>query len=119
MANNAVMFSGNLTKEPELRNLKGGKAVLNFRVAVDAAGNNAESAGFFDCAAWGDLGTNLAGSLGKGQRVIVVGQLKHRTYETKEGDARSVVEVQVEDAGPSLLWMKAELTSTKSKAKAA
>ena len=118
MANNAVTFSGNLTKEPELKKLSGGKAVLNFRVAVDAAGNNAESAGFFDCAAWGDLAENLSGSLSKGQRVIVVGQLKHRTYEVK-GDARSTVEVLVEDAGPSLLWMKAELTSTKSKAKAA
>ena len=119
MANNAVIFSGNLTKEPELRNLKGGKAVLNFRVAVDAAGNSQESAGFFDCAAWGDLAENLSSSLSKGQRVIVFGQLKHRSYETKDGDARTTVEVLVEDAGPSLLWMTAELTATKKAKKAA
>ena len=117
MANNAVIFSGNLTKDPELKKLSGGKAVLNFRVAVDAAGNNQESAGFFDCAAWGDLAENLGSSLSKGQRVVVIGQLKHRTFEVK-GDARSTVEVLVEDAGPSLLWMTAELTNTK-KAKAA
>ncbi|MFN2489133.1 MAG: single-stranded DNA-binding protein [Actinomycetota bacterium] len=93
-----------------MRYTSGGKAVLNFRVAVDAAGKSSNDAGFFDCAAWGDLGENVAESVAKGQRVIVTGQLKQRSFESN-GQARTVTEILVEDAGPSLLW--ARVTATK------
>lgn len=108
MAANAVILIGNLTKEPELRYTTAGKAVLNFRVAVDGAGKTQTDAGFFDCATWGDLAENLAESLGKGQRVLVCGQLKQRSFESN-GATRTVTEVHVEDAGPSLLWAQAEV----------
>ena len=107
MAANSVMLAGNLTKEPELRYTSAGKAVCNFRVAVDGAGKSADNAGFFDCAAWGDLAENLCESLSKGQRVVVSGQLKQRSFEAN-GATRTAIEVLVEDAGPSLLWAQAK-----------
>jgi single-strand DNA-binding protein len=108
VANNSVVLIGNLTKEPVLKRTSSNKAVLNFRVAVGGGGNSADQAGFFDCAAWGDLAENLSSSLAKGLRIMVSGQLKQRTFESN-GQSRTVSEVLVEDAGPSLLWARAEV----------
>jgi len=65
-------------------------------------------AGFFTCQAWGDLAENLASSLTKGQRVIVIGQLRQRRFEAN-GQQRSATEIFVQEAGPSLLWATAEV----------
>ncbi len=115
MGNNSISLSGNLTREPELRAVPGPdrKFVLNFRVAVDKAGgkdqSGKEEAGFFDCVAWGDLAENLARSLSKGQRVMVSGELRHRSFEANDGTKRTAIEVLVDDAGPSLLWAQAQV----------
>ncbi|MDQ3954133.1 MAG: single-stranded DNA-binding protein [Actinomycetota bacterium] len=103
MAGNSVTLVGNLVRDPELGRTDGGRAVLNLRVAVDEAGGSRSDAGFFDCVAWGDIAENLARSLSKGPRVLVTGELRHRTYAAG-GESRSVTEVRVFDAGPSLLW---------------
>jgi single-strand DNA-binding protein len=114
MAANAIMLSGNLTKDPELKYLQGTngspdrRAVVTFRIAVDDAGKGDE-AGFFTCSAWGSLAENLAVSLKKGQRVVVAGAMRHRSFEV-EGKPRTAIEVSVIDAGPSLLWATAEVT---------
>ena len=97
---------GNLVKDPDLDRTSADRPVVNFRLAVDEAGGARGETGFFSCVAWGDLAENLASSLGKGQRVLVAGELRHRTFEV-EGDKRSVTEVRVTDAGPSLLWATA------------
>lgn len=116
MAANAIMLSGNLTRDPELKYLKGTngspdrKAVTTFRIAVDDAGKGDE-AGFFTCTAWGSLAENLAVSLKKGQRVVVAGAMRHRSFEV-DGKNRSAIEVSVIDAGPSLLWAKASVERT-------
>ena len=65
-------------------------------------------AGFFTCQAWGDLAENLASSLMKGQRVIVIGQLRQRGFEAN-GQPRSATQIFVQEAGPSLLWATAEV----------
>lgn len=106
MAGNSLTLVGNLVKEPELERTEGGRAVLNFRIAVDEAGGSRGDTGFFTCVAWGDLAEHLASSLGKGQRLLVAGELRHRTFEVS-GEARSVTEIRVTDAGPSLLWATA------------
>lgn len=106
---NTIALSGNLTRDPELRATPSGKFVLDFRMAVDKAAGQDE-AGFFDCVAWGDLAENLSRSLTKGQRVVVVGQLRYRSYEDSKGSKRTAVEVVVDDAGPSLLWAQAQVS---------
>ena len=106
---NTIALSGNLTREPELRATPSGTSVLDFRIAVDKAAGQDE-AGFFDCVAWGNLGENLSRSLTKGQRVVVIGQLHYRNYDDSKGSKRTVVEVTVDDAGPSLLWAQAQVT---------
>lgn len=108
MAANAIMLSGNLVKDPELRYTTDGKAVATFRIGVDEAGSTRKDSGFFTCTAWGSLAENLAESLKKGQRVVVAGDLRHRSFEV-EGKTRSTIEVSVTDAGPSMLWATADV----------
>ena len=94
---NSVTLVGNLTKDPELRYTTGGRGVASFGLAVNRRyqvnGEWQEQVSFFNIVAWGDLGENAAASLNKGNRVIVTGRLEQRSYETKEGDKRSVTEV--------------------------
>lgn len=108
MPANAITLSGNLVADPTVDHTDGGRSVLNFRIAVDEAGGSRSQTGFFGCVAWGDLAENLAASLAKGHRVVVSGELTHRTYESG-GESRSVTEVRVTDAGPSLLWATASV----------
>ena len=68
-----------------------------------------EQTSFFNVVAWGSLGENAAASLTKGTRVVVTGRLEQRQYETKEGEKRSVVEINADEIGPSLRWARAEI----------
>lgn len=112
---NQVVIVGNLTDDPELRYIPNGSAVANFRLAVnrripDGSGGwkDAETS-FFRVNAWRSLGENVAESLTRGTRVMVAGRLRSRTYETKEGESRTVVEIEADEIGPSLRWATAKV----------
>ncbi len=113
MAENAITLIGNLTREPELRYTTGGRAVASFGLAVSRRyqvnGEWQEQTSFFNVVAWGSVGENAAASLSKGTRVVVTGRLEQRSYETKEGEKRSVVEVNAEEIAPSLRWARVEI----------
>jgi single-strand DNA-binding protein len=113
MADTHVTITGNLTDDPELAYTPNGTAVANFRLAVTPRIKQGDSwkdgeTSFFRITAWRDLAEHLADSLSKGDRAIVLGQLRMRSWETPEGDKRSVVEVTAEEAGPSLRWATAK-----------
>lgn len=100
---------GNLTADPELRYTPTGMAVANFTVASTPRVYNKQtsewedgSSLFLRCNVWRQAAENVAESLQRGSRVIVTGRLKQRSYETKEGDKRTVYEVEVDEVGPSL-----------------
>jgi single-strand DNA-binding protein len=77
---------------------------VNRRWQNRQSGDWEEQVSFFDVTAWGSLGENAAGSLNKGNRVIVTGRLQQRSYETQQGEKRSVVEIVADEIGPSLRW---------------
>ena len=104
-----VTFVGNLTSDPELRFTPSGAAVANFTVActprsLDKQTNEWKDGEttFLRCQVWRQYAENVAESLTRGARVIVTGRLKQRSYETKEGEKRTAIEVDVEDIGPAL-----------------
>lgn len=109
-----VTLVGNLTRDPELRYLPSGAGLVSFGIAVNRRyqkdGEWQEEVSFFDCTAWREQADNVAESLEKGDRVIVVGRLTQRTWETDEGEKRSKVEVTVDEMGPSLRWATAAPT---------
>ncbi|MDP6867557.1 MAG: single-stranded DNA-binding protein [Acidimicrobiales bacterium] len=108
--NNTVTIIGNVTRDPELRYIPNGTAVTNFGLAWNLRKQNGEEeAMFFNVTCWRSLAENVAESIGKGARVIVTGRLDHRSYETQEGEKRSVVEIQAEEIGPSLQWATADV----------
>ena len=115
MADNSVTLVGNITRDPEMRFTNTGQAVTSFGLAVNRRWQNRQSGewdeqvSFFDITAWGSLGENTAGSLNKGNRVIVTGRLQQRSYETQAGEKRSVVEVVADEIGPSLRWANAKI----------
>jgi single-strand DNA-binding protein len=114
MADTTTTLVGNLTDTPELRFTPSGAPVTNFTVAVtprvkDGDGWRDGETSFFRCTAWRSLAENLA-ELAKGTRVLVHGRLQQRSWETDAGEKRSVVEVQVDEAGPSLRWASAQVT---------
>jgi len=122
MPDTHVTLIGNLTDDPELRFTPNGAAVANFRIAVTPRVKDGDTwkdgdTSFFRVQAWRDLAENLTESLSKGTRVIVVGQLKARSWETPEGEKRSVVEITAEEVAPSLKWATATPERT-SRAKA-
>jgi single-strand DNA-binding protein len=113
MSDTHVTITGNLTADPELKFTPNGAAVANFRVAVtsrirDGEGWRDGDTSFYRITAWRDLATNLTDSLAKGDRVAILGQLLMRSWETPEGEQRSVVEVTAEEVGPSLRWATAK-----------
>ena len=118
MANETtITIIGNLTSDPELRFTPSGAAVANFTVAstprtFDRQSNEWKDGDpmFLNCSVWRQAAENCAETLSKGMRVIVQGRLKSRTYETKEGEKRTVFEVEVEEVGPSLLRATAKVT---------
>lgn len=116
MADSTVTLTGNITKSPELRFTGGGRAIASFGIAVNRRYqvNNEwqEQTSFFNVVAWGTLGENAAASLTKGTRVMVTGRLEQRSYETQDGEKRSVVEVVADELGPSLRWARVEIERT-------
>jgi single-strand DNA-binding protein len=110
---NTVTLVGNITRDPELRYTTGGRGVASFGLAVNRRyqknGEWQEETSFFNVVAWADLGENLAASTSKGDRLIVTGRLEQRSYETKEGEKRQVIEVIADEAGPSLRWAQAQI----------
>ncbi len=107
---------GNLTMDPELRFTPSGAAVANFTVASTPRLLDKESGEWRDgdplflrCALWRQQAENLAESLTRGARVIVQGRLRQRSYETKEGEKRTVVELDVDEIGPSLRYATAKV----------
>jgi single-strand DNA-binding protein len=115
----AITIAGNLVDDPELRYTPTGQAVARFRVAstprfMDRQTNewkDGESL-FLSCNVWRQAAENVAESLQRGMRVIVQGRLKQRSYETKEGEKRTVYEVEVDEVGPSLRNASAKVTKT-------
>jgi len=104
-----ITIVGNLVADPELRFTSSGQPVATFRVAStprirDAATNEWKDGDslFLSCNVWRQAAENVAESLQRGMRVIVSGRLRQRNYETKEGEKRTVYEVEVDDVGPSL-----------------
>ena len=104
-----ITVVGNLVADPELRFTQAGQPVATFRVAStprmrDAASGEWKDGDslFLTCNVWRQAAENVAESLQRGMRVIVTGRLKQRNYETKEGEKRTVYEVEVDDVGPSL-----------------
>lgn len=116
MATNSVTLIGNLTRDPELRYTTGGRGVASFGLAVNRRyqqnGEWQEQTSFFNVVCWGELGENVAATLTKGARTIVTGRLEQRSWETQDGDKRSVVEVVADECGPSLRWAQAQVERT-------
>ena len=116
MADSTVTITGTLTRDPELRFTTGGRGIASFGVAVNRRyqQNNewVEQTSFFNVTAWGTLGENASASLTKGTRVIVTGRLEQRSYETQQGEKRSVVEIVADEIGPSLRWATAQVEKT-------
>lgn len=106
-------ISGNLTRDPELRYTTSGRPVLSASVAVNrryqVSGEWEEEVSFIPIVAWGDLAEHAAESLSKGARVVCSGRLVQRSWETKEGDKRSTLELVATDLGPSLRWATADV----------
>ncbi len=112
-----ITVVGNLTDDPELRFTPSGAAVASFTVAstprtFDRTSNEWKDgdALFLRCSIWRQAAENVAESLTKGMRVVVQGRLKQRSYETREGEKRTVVELDVEEIGPSLKYATAKVT---------
>jgi single-strand DNA-binding protein len=110
---------GNLTNDPELRFTPSGAAVANFTVASTPRSFDRQSNEWRDgetlfmrCSVWRDAAENVAESLQRGARVVVTGRLKSRSYETKEGEKRTVVELEVDEVGPSLRYATAKVSKT-------
>ena len=120
MANETtITVIGNLVEDPALRFAPSGAAVANFTVAstprtFDRQTNEwkDQETLFMRCSVWRDAAENVAESLHRGTRVIVTGRLKSRSYETKEGEKRTVIELEVDEIGPSLRYATAKVSKT-------
>jgi single-strand DNA-binding protein len=111
-----ITVVGNLTGDPELRFTPSGAAVANFTIAstprtFDRQSNEFKDGDtlFLSCSIWRQAAENVAESLQKGMRVVAQGRLKQRSYETREGEKRTVVELEVEEVGPSLRYATAKV----------
>ena len=115
--NNAVTIVGNVTDDPELRFTPSGLPVATFTVAVNSRIRKGEqwedrNDGFFRCSCWRDMAENVAESLTKGTRVMVVGKIQEQRWEDQEGGKRSRVEIQVDEVGPTLRWATVQVTKS-------
>jgi single-strand DNA-binding protein len=116
-----ITVVGNLTSDPELRYTQNGVAVANFTIAstprtLDRASNEWKDgeALFLRASVWREFAEHVAGSLTKGSRVIASGRLKQRSYETKEGEKRTSMELEIDEIGPSLRYATASVTRAQS-----
>ncbi len=114
-----ITLVGNLTDDPELRFTPSGAPVANFRVASTPRTFDRQSGEwrdgdplFMSCTVWRQMAENVAESLQRGTRVIVTGRLRQRSYETRDGQQRTVVEVDVDEIGPALRYATAKVTKT-------
>ena len=111
---NLTVFVGNLTDDPELRFTPSGVAVANFTLASnrrwkDSSGQQQEEATFMRVNVWQDQAENVAESLHKGERVVVIGRLQVRSYEDSNGVTKWVTEIVADEVAPSLRWARAEV----------
>jgi single-strand DNA-binding protein len=114
-----ITVIGNLTDDPELRFTPSGAAVANFTVASTPRTFDRQTSEWKDgetlflrCSIWRQAAENVAESLSRGTRVVVSGRLKQRSFETREGEKRTVVECEVDEIGPSLRYATARVTKT-------
>ena len=112
-----ITVVGNLTADPEIRTIGGGAAVASFTIASTPRTWNRNSNQFEDgqalflrCSAWRDMAEHCAQSLSKGMRVIAQGRLQQRSYQAQDGSQRTVIEMQVDEIGPSLRYATAQVT---------
>ncbi len=116
-----ITIVGNLTADPELRTTRNGGAVANFSIAATPRVFDKQSnqwvdgdALFLRCTAWRDLATHCAQSLAKGMRVIAQGRLQQRSYQAQDGSNRTVIEMTVDEIGPSLRYATAQVQKMQS-----
>ena len=116
-----ITIVGNLTADPELRTTSAGAQVASFTIASTPRSWNRNTNQFEDgqalfmrCSAWRDLATHCAQSLGKGMRVIAQGRLQQRSYQANDGSQRTVIELQVDEIGPSLRRATAQVRKMQS-----
>jgi single-strand DNA-binding protein len=117
MNETALTITGSLTADPELRFTPAGIAVANFTVASNARRFDKATNGYVDvepiflrCTAWRTTAENITNSLTRGARVIVTGNLKSNSYETRDGEKRTTLELTVTEVGASLLWATVTVT---------
>ncbi|PJM78961.1 single-stranded DNA-binding protein [Bifidobacterium scaligerum] len=116
-----ITIVGNLTADPELRTIGSGATVASFTIASTPRNWNRQTNQFEDgqalfmrCSAWRDLADHCAQSLKKGMRVIATGRLQQRSYQAQDGSQRTVVELQLDEIGPSLRYATAQVSRTSS-----
>jgi single-strand DNA-binding protein len=111
----STTIAGNLTRDPDIRYTRDGQATTSLSVAVNRRWQNRqtqeweESTSFFDIVCWRDLAENVALSLTKGARVVVIGHLEQRSWETEDGETRSKVELVADDIGASLRFATVDI----------
>lgn len=112
-----ITVVGNLTADPEMRTTRNGGAVANFSIASTPRVYNSQAnqwedgqALFLRCSAWRDLASHCAQTLRKGMRVIAQGRLQQRSYQAQDGSNRTVIELQVDEIGPSLRYATAQVS---------
>lgn len=109
MAEQSMTAVGTLTRDPDLRFTQGGAAVTNFGIAINSRHkvNNEwqERTTFLECVAWNSLAENISSSCAKGTRVICVGELEQRSYESNSGEQKKVYELKLDDCGPALRFV--------------
>ncbi len=115
MADSSITIVGGLGRDPEIRYTATGRAKATLGVAVSRRWQNRqtneweEQTSWFNVVVWGDMAENLSDTLSKGTRVIVTGRLEQRSWETEQGEKRSVVEIVADEVGPSLRWATADV----------
>ena len=114
---NFVTFVGNLTDDPDLRFTGSGAAVASLRVASNRRwtgrdGQQQEETTFLNVNCWRDMAENVGETLSKGDRVVVIGRLRVRSYENKDGQTVWVTEIEADEIAPSLRWARAQVSKT-------
>lgn len=119
MGDTPITLVGNVVADPEIRYVANGAAVTNFRVASTPRRYDQQTGQYVDgealflsCNVWRQAAENVASSLSKGDRVIVSGRLRQRSYEDNKGERRTVFEIEVDEVGPSLRFATAQVTKT-------
>ena len=118
MPGNSITLVGNVTRDPELRFTPSGQATATFGLAVNRRWQNRQSqeweeaTSFFNIVCWREMAENVSESVTKGSRIIVTGRLEQRSWETENGDKRSIVEINADEIAPSLRFATAVVTRT-------